>query len=551
MNSEPRQPIPQLSPTSAMATALPLENAAPESTLRSSLNRIDRAIERGGDLLNPILVKEARQALKSRQFVITFSLLLLAAWGWTAGAILMLMPRIYFVPSGPFLLYGYYVLLAVPMLLVVPLAAHRSLAAEIDDGTLDLLSVTTLSSMQIITGKLASAGLQLMLYFVALFPCVAFSYALRGVDLMTIGGLILLTITIAILLTVVGLFLAALPATRAGQLGMLVAMLVVVVGAQILVGNLAVEIIESGFTDTSRGFAFAIIVSFLYASTLSVVLLKAAAAQLAPPSENRSTPIRFALFVHQSIMIGCLAFAHWQMGVTTNGLYVFIYYGAIFWMLVGTLLVGESPILTPRVRRNLPSSFATRALWIWMTPGPATGLIFALCNFAIVVLSVILIRQWAMGRSAILLLPHAEIMPHALVLGGYLMLFLCLTRWAMQLIRLRHHTHPAIALAVLVIVMGAFALIPYSVETYLNDYRSINWSRWQITNWTWTMEMMLSQRLDADVPYIIFGVGCTTMMITLFTLGRAVMPLRVATPQRVLEDHYAANHEIDHFPGLP
>ena len=32
------------------------------------------------DRLNPILVKETRQALKSRQFIITFMLLLTVAW---------------------------------------------------------------------------------------------------------------------------------------------------------------------------------------------------------------------------------------------------------------------------------------------------------------------------------------------------------------------------------------------------------------------------------------------------------------------------------------
>ena len=41
-------------------------------------------LERLGDRFNPIVVKEVRQALKSRQFVITFLLLLLAAW---AGSI--------------------------------------------------------------------------------------------------------------------------------------------------------------------------------------------------------------------------------------------------------------------------------------------------------------------------------------------------------------------------------------------------------------------------------------------------------------------------------
>ena len=44
-----------------------------------SLAMVNR-LERLGDRFNPIVVKEVRQALKSRQFVLTFLLLLLAAW---------------------------------------------------------------------------------------------------------------------------------------------------------------------------------------------------------------------------------------------------------------------------------------------------------------------------------------------------------------------------------------------------------------------------------------------------------------------------------------
>ncbi|MCP4940700.1 MAG: ABC transporter permease, partial [Planctomycetaceae bacterium] len=146
-----------------------------------SIERVDAWCEKWGDWCNPILVKETRQALKSRQFVITFSLLLFAALSWTIIGTVSLMPGIYDTPSAPRMLLGYYFVLALPMLLVVPLAAYRSLEGEIDDGTLELLSITALSPKQIVLGKLASAMLQMLLYFVVLFPCVSYAYTLRGV----------------------------------------------------------------------------------------------------------------------------------------------------------------------------------------------------------------------------------------------------------------------------------------------------------------------------------------------------------------------------------
>ena len=61
------------------------------------------------DRLNPILVKETRQALKSRQFIITFMLLLTVAWLISVFGVVLNGPAIEFgalelreqVPVGP------------------------------------------------------------------------------------------------------------------------------------------------------------------------------------------------------------------------------------------------------------------------------------------------------------------------------------------------------------------------------------------------------------------------------------------------------------------
>ena len=54
------------------------------SPTRARLDALWQSIERflihTGDWLNPILVKETRQALKSSQFAITFVLVLVAGW---------------------------------------------------------------------------------------------------------------------------------------------------------------------------------------------------------------------------------------------------------------------------------------------------------------------------------------------------------------------------------------------------------------------------------------------------------------------------------------
>ena len=56
--------------------------------------------QRVADWLNPILIKEARQSLKSRQFIITFFLLLAASCVWTIFGVVINAPDVYYVPDG-------------------------------------------------------------------------------------------------------------------------------------------------------------------------------------------------------------------------------------------------------------------------------------------------------------------------------------------------------------------------------------------------------------------------------------------------------------------
>ena len=67
---------------------------------------IDRFLVYAGDWLNPILVKETRQALKSSQFTITFVLMLVACWIATIGVVAYVGPRIFYSAEGGTLLVG-------------------------------------------------------------------------------------------------------------------------------------------------------------------------------------------------------------------------------------------------------------------------------------------------------------------------------------------------------------------------------------------------------------------------------------------------------------
>jgi hypothetical protein len=180
--------------------------AGPISAPHSRAARIWSALEGRlaslADRMNPILVKETRQALKSRQFIVTFMVVLIACWIISVAGVAMVGPQVYYAAVGGDLLLAYYAALAFPLTLIVPYTAFRSLAAEQEENTYDLLSITTLSSSQIIIGKLYSACVQMGVYLCAVSPCIAFTFLLRGVDAQTTAVLLILVVLMSLGLSI-------------------------------------------------------------------------------------------------------------------------------------------------------------------------------------------------------------------------------------------------------------------------------------------------------------------------------------------------------------
>ncbi len=503
------------------------------------LERIDRWALRAGDAVNPILVKETRQALKSRQFVATFSLLLLAALGWTVVGSLLMMPQIYFLPSGPTMLVGYYLVLAVPMLLVIPLAAYRSLEAEIDDGTLELLSITSLSPRQIVIGKLASAALQMMLYFVALFPCVAYAYTLRGIDLPTVllvMGLLLLS---GLTLTIIALFFAPLATGRTGQITSLLALLSILVVAEWAIGFLALGLILQGNPMSGEETAYVVFASIVFCLTASSIFLAAAAAQLAPESENRTTAIRIAVLVHQTALIGVMAYSL-SLGPDVAWPTTFLIgsHLLVMWVVVGAMLSAEASTITARMRRSLPSTFLGRLFLTWLTPGPATGLVFAVVNIVVLMgtlhwLADRVTNIQGTSRIRTLTVPIQDALP---LLAAYLAFALVGVRALVAGLRARNPVRVSIGLAAMAVVLLLMAIVPYSIGLHLNEYRTYGYSLAQVTNWAWTIGLALNRNLPDEAFYLVLALGAIAFIGHLVFVGRTVLPQKLATPRRVLEE---------------
>ncbi|MGB0596800.1 MAG: ABC transporter permease [Rubripirellula sp.] len=497
------------------------------------LDRIDRACERIGDSLNPILVKETRQALKSRQFVTTFSVLLFAALGWTVIGSLSLMPQIYTSPSAPRLLIGYYIVLAIPMLLVVPLAAYRSLEGEIDDGTLELLSISTLSPWQIVLGKLASAMLQMVLYYVALFPCVAYAYTLRGVDLPTTLLIMALLIAAAVMLTILSLFFAPLARSRTGRISTLLAVMLVLLLSEWGLAFLVVNLILFG-NPLSTAMMFYIVTSVLmFALSLGHLLLTATAAQLTPESENRSTHLRVSMLLFSTVIVGLGALAIQMFDLAAVD--ILLIYGmvaGVFWLICGSMIAAEREVVTPRVRRELPSSLFARCLLTWLTPGPVTGLVFAVVNVVALAMAGRIAFRYLFDQAATPAIPN-PVNPLIIGFASYAVVFLVGVRLVIGGIRIKNNPRVEVGLAALIAVAVLSALVPYSLGLHFNDYREYSYSGWQISNWAWTLlEIFRGRNLEREVLVVAFT-GLVAFLGCILATPHVVLPRRTATPLRV------------------
>ena len=180
----------------------------------SSLVRANAWLEDASDWLNPILIKETRQALKSRQFIVTFLLMLIASWLISVFGTLMAGDSLEFGSAGRGLFTSYFVVLAMAIFVVVPYSAFRGLLNERDQTTLELLNITSLSPRQLVWGKLWSAMAQVFIFYSAIAPFIAFTSMLQGFDVALVAFVLIISLVVTLCLTMLTLMLAAIPQNK-------------------------------------------------------------------------------------------------------------------------------------------------------------------------------------------------------------------------------------------------------------------------------------------------------------------------------------------------
>jgi hypothetical protein len=527
------------SPAHGSATGLP---APWIDRLASAWAPIEHTLERIGDWLNPILVKETRQALKSFQFTITFVLVLALCWVATIGGVAWIGPGIFYAAAGGSLLLWYYAILSFPLAVIVPYSTFRSLATEHEDNTYDLLSITSLRPHQIISGKLGSAVAQMTVYFSAIAPCISFTYLLRGVDLPTIALLLAYAFLGSLGLCMIGLLLATLSRQQFGQVFLGVAFVAGLLLAFLASLGIASDIIRNSYAylgdNEFWGMNFAM--ATFYFTTFALVYF-AAAGMITFTSENRSTPLRIAMLVQQAAFIGWMTFAWIASDFDNVGGLILATFAGCYWYIMGTMLTAERAVMSERVKRRLPQSFLGRVFLTWLNPGPGTGYLFVVANATTIVLVVLLgiaAAEW-IGRGAGSAVAAQEII-YLLVIGwGYLVAYLGLGWLIVRALRRVAVVTMLAAALIHFLLLLAGSGIPTTIQLMSVQMRSELWSYLQITNPFWTLYYMVDGGTLADGGVLLIVIPAAAVCVLLLNLGSVVRELnqvRIALPVRVVED---------------
>jgi hypothetical protein len=508
---------------------------------------------------NPILVKETRQALKSRQFIVTFLVVLLGCWIVSFIGIAVVGPQIYFAAAGPGMLAAYYTILMVPLTLVVPFTAFRSLAAEQEENTFDLLAITTLGSRQIVTGKLASALVQMVVYLSAVSPCIAFTFLLRGVDAVTVAVLMAVAVFGCIALSMASLLIGAIARIRNTQVVISVALVLALATAGWGLWAMGIVVIEMGSAPFREPEFLLALVAMAAVYITSFGLLHAAAtAQVAFVSENRSTPLRRWMMAQQGCLCGILAGVAFEeefrrgvvhLEMTGAILVILSTFGAAYWFLMGSLMTGEWPHLSRRVQRSLPTSRVWRPFLSLLNPGPGSGYLFAIANMSMLVaagLTGVAVAEWMSGWPGwTVVRPGGQSMTETAVYYGifawsYLVAFLGFGRLIINALRKWAYVPMTAAFLIQLILLLSAIGVPTVIQMTSRELRNSGHTLWQTTNPVWTLAELADRgpgNVQAEMLVLILpALALIALLLNMRSVATELLLQKIPVPVRIVED---------------
>ncbi|MFN0054228.1 MAG: ABC transporter permease [Planctomycetales bacterium] len=467
-------------------------------------------LERASDWLNPILIKETRQSLKSRQFVATFFLMLIASWMISLFGMLFSGAGVEYRATGGWFFMAYYVVLAVAIFLVVPFGAFRSMLGERDMQTWEVLSISTLKPRQIVWGKLTSAIVQMFIYYSAITPFMAFANLLKGIDVPTIALILVCSMLWSVALSILSLSVSTFGNQKFTQAFLTLAVLGGLVAAMSMGIAMAVQvpmILAVAFDEPGFWWAVGIWVTTLTA--YCILSLQIAVSQLTFDSDNRSSGIRLAaagIFWLGMAWMGAMAAFGGVLGLPAitgsaldSMLEVFAVMSGLHWFAIGLFAVTETEILSRRVRRNIQRLGAFRVLAAPFLPGGSRGLVYIIGHLSALALLVF-------GLAAMLGSSDAGPVNAAIAVWCYIVIYLGFGAALGRVARmLSGDFRPAHARVLTILLLAAGVIAPHVLAYFLNRMPQSTNPAFFVTDPISTSIDLGNSRSDMGLTLILLG----------------------------------------------
>ena len=406
------------------------------SSLRSG--KMDSSqLDNWSDWLNPMLVKEMRQVARSHVFQWTFLSVVVGSWFLGLGAIIVCYPAIRYQSFGRPIVAMLGWLMIIPLIILVPGTMFRSMELERREATFELLSLTTLSSLQIVRGKLLSIlAMALILWSVAA-PSLVFAYLLGGIDIVEVISVPLGLFFVCVVASSVAALAGSLARHTVIVTVIALALVLCLFFLAYLCGGLIWEAIWEGSTPVGwwKKYGDLVVAWAVLIAACTSLCVALAAARWMPPEVDRSSFVRMRLVWAAGAAMMVVATVSYDFPTTLGAPIDAVFYFTWVWFVGGILLVAERTELSKRIRRRLPASPWRRILVAWRIPGSAGGYVFAVASMAALSATPLLVT-WLLDKPGPGLLHGPAILLGPLLINWiYFAAYLGIIRLVLLLVR--------------------------------------------------------------------------------------------------------------------
>ena len=428
-------------------------------------------IAAAGDRVNPIAVKEFRQAVRSR-LVVAVLMLFLVVDLLVLGGHLLTTPEAGVSTEGGRNVFMFLLsVLLVTCVGFVPVYSGVRLSLERNDVNLDLLYITTISPGAIVRGKYFTAMALTLLIFSASAPFVVLTYLLRGIDLPTIFYLLAIALLVCAVANAMGIFAGCVPGSWFMRglvgLGMLILLIYVIAG---MLRYVQYSVMFGGFPGATGGWQFwtgfgtTVLMALLGIGLLHVMSV----ALVSPKAFNRMLIPRIYVTSCWAVAGAVMAWWNWN-AMGSEMLAVWVYLSAVLFSGLAVLALGERDTWSRRVRRTIPRNPLLRVFAFLLYTGSAGGILWCTLMFAATLYVGYAWSGLAAGfpraRPS-----SAELFTNLTIFYGYVLCY-CLTTAFLRTVALKNV--PTVYLPVAAILLGvALSVGPYLMGFFVTDSRA-------------------------------------------------------------------------------